>query len=315
MNDAEFSPDGRLVVTASADGSGADLERDDRRRLQTLRAPRAGPRRQVQPGRHDRRDGRRARARCSSGGPETDGCSRPSGSGASHGRRLCPAMAGLLATAGSDGANVWSIPAGRRIRVAQVARAACRASRSRPMDRSSRERARRRRAHLGRREREAPQRPEGVEASADRRCLQSGRAVLLAPACSGTCRRGTYAPARHHLLVGHTGPSGRRFSPDGRWIVTAGATAVGLWQREGDQPYFYLRSPARSRRSSPYRRVLQPGRAASPQLERGRQRPPLQVRGLRRPGRTAGTCSRPTPRAPLTLVEVFGYRTTGHYGR
>jgi WD40 repeat protein len=25
--------------------------------------------------------------------------------------------------------------------------------------------------------------------------------------------------------------------------VTAGPTTVGLWQKDGDQPYFYLRSP------------------------------------------------------------------------
>jgi WD40 repeat protein len=46
-----------------------------------------------------------------------------------------------------------------------------------------------------------------------------------------------------HLLVGHTGPvAGGAFSPDGRWVVTTGGTAVGLWQRDASQPYFYLRS-------------------------------------------------------------------------
>ena len=49
-----------------------------------------------------------------------------------------------------------------------------------------------------------------------------------------------------HLLVGHTGTvrSGA-FSSDGRWIATAGPTVVGLWQRNGEEPYFYLRSTAK----------------------------------------------------------------------
>ena len=31
------------------------------------------------------------------------------------------------------------------------------------------------------------------------------------------------------------------FSPDGQWIATTGPTTVGLWQRDADQPFFYLR--------------------------------------------------------------------------
>ena len=46
-----------------------------------------------------------------------------------------------------------------------------------------------------------------------------------------------------HLLVGHFGPvRAGAFSSDGRWIATAGPTTVGLWQRNGEKPYFYLRS-------------------------------------------------------------------------
>jgi WD40 repeat protein len=45
-----------------------------------------------------------------------------------------------------------------------------------------------------------------------------------------------------HLLVGHFGPVRTgAFSSDGRWIATAGPTVVGLWQRNGEEPYFYLR--------------------------------------------------------------------------
>jgi WD40 repeat protein len=48
---------------------------------------------------------------------------------------------------------------------------------------------------------------------------------------------------RFRTLVGHTGPVlGGAFSPDGRWIVTAGPSSVGLWQRNSGRPYFYLRS-------------------------------------------------------------------------
>jgi WD40 repeat protein len=48
--------------------------------------------------------------------------------------------------------------------------------------------------------------------------------------------------ARAHALVGHTGTVSRgAFSPDGRWIATTGATAVVLWRRDADQPFFYLR--------------------------------------------------------------------------
>ena len=48
--------------------------------------------------------------------------------------------------------------------------------------------------------------------------------------------------ARLHVLVGHFGPVfGGAFSPDGHWLVTAGPVTAGLWQRNGDRPYFYLR--------------------------------------------------------------------------
>ena len=57
VNDAEFSPNGRLVVTTGADGSGRIWNATTGARLLTLRSRGLGPRRQVQPGRKDRRDG------------------------------------------------------------------------------------------------------------------------------------------------------------------------------------------------------------------------------------------------------------------
>lgn len=48
--------------------------------------------------------------------------------------------------------------------------------------------------------------------------------------------------ARLHALVGHVGPASRgAFSPDGQWIATTGPVTVGLWQRDADRPFFYLR--------------------------------------------------------------------------
>ena len=48
--------------------------------------------------------------------------------------------------------------------------------------------------------------------------------------------------ALRHTLVGHVGPVSRgAFSPDGQWIATTGPTAVGLWQRDADQRFFFLR--------------------------------------------------------------------------
>jgi WD40 repeat protein len=45
-----------------------------------------------------------------------------------------------------------------------------------------------------------------------------------------------------HQLVGQFGTvSAAAFSPDGRWLVTAGPIAAGLWQRDSDHPFFYLR--------------------------------------------------------------------------
>jgi WD40 repeat protein len=42
--------------------------------------------------------------------------------------------------------------------------------------------------------------------------------------------------------VGHSGPARQgAFSPDGQWIATTGPITVGLWQRDADRPFFFLR--------------------------------------------------------------------------
>ena len=45
-----------------------------------------------------------------------------------------------------------------------------------------------------------------------------------------------------HALTGHFGTvSTGAFSPDSRWVVTAGPKTAGLWQTDSGHPYFYLR--------------------------------------------------------------------------
>jgi WD40 repeat protein len=69
-----------------------------------------------------------------------------------------------------------------------------------------------------------------------------GRLLLTTSLMSAVQTWDVRTGAHHHVLIGHFGPvSGGAFSPDGRWIVTAGPSNAGLWQRDAGQPYFYLR--------------------------------------------------------------------------
>jgi WD40 repeat protein len=247
VNDAEFSPNGRLVVTASADGFARIWDARAGTAVQTL--PGHGP---VLVGRFGpdgstvatgdaqggvqlwrTRDGRLLAAE-KQRGEVADATFAPGGD--------------LLVTAGRDGANVWSIPGGRRVRVLGSPGGVSRVTFSPDgslvagagLDGGARiwDTATGRLRHLLR---VSPEHPVTD--------------VTFSP--DGLLLLTTGAPPRNvatwdvptgkllHLLIGHTGTvRAGAFSPDGRWIATAGPTVVGLWQRNGEEPYFYLRSNA-----------------------------------------------------------------------
>jgi WD40 repeat protein len=248
VNDAEFSPNGRLVVTASADGFGRIWDATAGKALQTL--PSHGP---VLVGRFSpdgstvatgdahggvqlwrTRDGRLL-ATERQRGQVTDAAFAPGGE--------------LLVTAGRDGANVWSIPGGRQVRVLRSPGGVLRVTFSPDgslvagagQDGAARiwEAARGRLRYLLRIS--PPKHPVSDVTFSPDGLLLLTTGALPRNVATWDVRTGKLL----HLLVGHTGTvrSGA-FSPDGRWIVTAGPTVAGLWQRDGEEPYFYLRSNA-----------------------------------------------------------------------
>jgi WD40 repeat protein len=243
VNDAEFSPNGRLVVTAGSGGSARTWNAATGAPLHTLRA--RGPQ---LIGRFSPRGGIIA-----TGGANGEihlwraRSGHPLATGRQPGQVADAAFAPdgkTLVTAGSDGATVWSIPAGRRVRLLESPNGVSSVAFSPDgslvagagMDGAARiwDAASGRRAHLLR----VSKHPlNDVVFSPD------GRLLLV----TGSPRRNVTTwdvrSGRLHLLVGQTGPVfGGAFSPDGRWIVTAGGIAVGLWQRNAEQPTFYLRS-------------------------------------------------------------------------
>jgi WD40 repeat protein len=51
-----------------------------------------------------------------------------------------------------------------------------------------------------------------------------------------------------HVLRGHFGTvTDAAFSPDGRWVVTAGPVSAGLWRSDTESPYAYLRNAGQPR--------------------------------------------------------------------
>jgi WD40 repeat protein len=240
LNDAEFSRSGRRVVTAGSDRTVRLWEASTGAMLRTLRAgapvlvARFSPNGAIVAAGDARggvhlwraRDGRLLASAKQDGGV-TKLAFVPDGK--------------LLATDGHDGATLWSVPAGKRIRLLRA--------------------------------------PGGVTAvvfSPDGSLVATAGddgAARLWAAVSGKLSgvlRVSKAPltdvvfspdgrlllatgqdvqtwdvetrSRLHMLVGQGRVSSAGFSPDGRWIVTAGPTEVGLWRRAADKPYFYLRS-------------------------------------------------------------------------
>jgi WD40 repeat protein len=244
VNDAEFSPDGRLVVTASADGFARIWDATAGTASQTL--PGRGP---VLIGRFSpdgstvatgdaqggvklwrTRDGRLL-ATERQRGQVTDAAFAPGGE--------------LLVTASRDGANVWSIPGGRQVRVLRSSGGVSRVTFSPDgsliagagLDGTARiwEAARGRLRHLLR---VSPKHPVSDVAFSPDGLLLLTTGSPPRNVATWDARTGKLL----HLLVGHFGPVRTgAFSSDGRWIATAGPTVVGLWQRNGEEPYFYLR--------------------------------------------------------------------------
>jgi WD40 repeat protein len=246
VNDAEFSPNGRLVVTASADGSARIWNASTGSALHTLRAHGAVLVARFSP------DGAIVATGDAKGGVKLwrtkDG--RLLANERQQGKVADAAFAPdgrTLATAGPDGASVWSVSAGRQIRLLRspggLSRVAFSPDGSLIAGAGGDGAARIWDAASGKR----PQLlPASKHALTDVVFSPDGQLLLVtgaAPAPLNATMWDVPSGRRLHPLVGHTGPvAGGAFSRDGRWIVTTGGTAVGLWQRDASQPYFYLRS-------------------------------------------------------------------------
>jgi WD40 repeat protein len=149
----------------------------------------------------------------------------------------------MLVTAGRDGVAVWSVPSGRHIRTLSSPGGVVRVAISRDgslVAGAGRDGA----AHLW--EVRSWKRSGAFGVSklplTDVAFSRDGRLLLATGQNVETWD--VLTRKLLNTLVGHTGGvSAGAFSHDGRWIVTAGPTTVGLWQRGSDRPYFYLRSP------------------------------------------------------------------------
>ena len=228
-NDARISPDGRLVVTAGATGSARIWDARTGERLRTLpaRGPvlvaRFSPSGSMVVTGDARGDVRLWRA---NEGPLLMKKMQPGAVAdaafSSDGR--------WLATAGRDGAAIWSIPDGHVVRLGSpggVSRVAFSPDGSLV-------------ATAGQ---DGVARLWDTATGADVVFSPDGRVLLTTGfAPRNVVTWDTRTGRLLNVLVGHSGTvSDGAFSPDGKWIVTAGAISAVLWLRDADKPDLYLR--------------------------------------------------------------------------
>jgi WD40 repeat protein len=240
VEEAEFSSDGRLVVTASSDGTAGIWNSTTGDRLRTLQVGAPVSVARFSP------DGTVVVTGDADGGIRLwraiDG--KPLGAGKQQGNVTDAVFARdgrTVASAGLAGLSEWSVPSAKRIRILKSpggsSRVAFSPDGSLVAGAGNDGSARIWKTADGKR--------RGVYkvsklALSDVVFSPDGR--LLLATGSGVQTRDVRTGALLHELVGHSGPASRgAFSPDGEWIATTGPITVGLWQRDAEQPFFYLR--------------------------------------------------------------------------
>jgi WD40 repeat protein len=241
VNDARLSPDGRLAVT----GSDWRAEIWNEKRPAPLRTLREGD--SVRVARFSR-DGARIVTGDAKGNVQLwrtrDG--RLLWTKRQRGPVMDAAFASdgqTLVAAGGDGASIWSVPAGTRVRLASpggATRVAFSPDGSLVATAGG----------------DGSARLWDAATGALRHVLRVSKAALTGVVFSpdGRLLLTTGSPPHNVLtwdvrtgkqvdaLVGQNGPvSAGAFSPDGRWIVTAGPLSAALWRTGTNQPYLYLR--------------------------------------------------------------------------
>ena len=240
VEDSEFSPDGRLVVTASSDGTAGIWDSTTGARLRTLHEGAPVSVARVSP------DGTIVMTGDTGGGLRLwrTGDGKPIGRGQQQGKVTDAVFARdgkTVASAGLAGVTEWSVPSAKRIRILSspggVSRVAFSPDGSLVAGAGNDGAARIWQTAGGTRRglfriSKAPVR-DVVFSPDGRLLLATGPEVETWDVRTGT---------RLNELLGHTGPASRgAFSPDGQWIATTGPVTVGLWQRDADEPFSFLR--------------------------------------------------------------------------